>query len=853
MDSGMENNFIDIMNHRVVVFDGAMGTSIQRLALSSDDFLGNDGCNEILVLSKPDVIKNIHASFFEVDCDVVETNTFGATSIVLSEYSIQDQVYKINRAAAQLAQSIAKEYTSKISPKWVAGSIGPGTKLPSLGHISFQELKSAYDEQGRGLFDGGVDMFIVETCQDLLQMKAALISINDLFRIKRVRIPIIAQVTIESSGTMLLGTEILAVLTTLLPFNPDVIGLNCGTGPKEMSEHIRVLSSHSPKFISVIPNAGIPKSIEGEMVFDLTPDELTSHLRHYCKDLGVNIVGGCCGTTPEHLKAVVKAVSHLTPATRDPEFTPSVASLYFSQPVRTEPKPLIVGERTNASGSKAFREFLLKDDFEGMISIAQSQIEEQAHILDISTAYAGRNEIEDMTEFIFRLNTQSPISMMIDSTSFEVIKAALQRISGRAVINSVNLEDGEKRATRIIELSKRYGAMLVCLTIDEEGMAKTSGRKLEVAKRIYNLAVHDMGLKPSDLLFDTLTFTLGSGDEEFRRSAVETLDALKRVKTVLPGVHTLLGVSNCSFGLKTGLRQFLNSIFLRHAIEHGLNAAIVHAGKILPLYQIPEKIRRLCDDLIFDRREEGYDPLVELISTFEKKKAPEEIVRIKKSLPVEERIKKRIIDGQSSGLEDDLKEAMKTYVPIEIVNRILLAGMKKVGDLFSSGDMQLPFVLKSSEIMKEAVVYLEPFMERLKERAQGKIIIATVMGDVHDIGKNLVDIILTNNGYEVINLGIRQHIDAILDAWQKSNSNAIGMSGLLVKSTLVMRENLEVMNERKVLPPVILGGAALTRQFVEEELSPVYHGDVYYAKDAFDGLRFMDKICGMKATDFEIG
>jgi 5-methyltetrahydrofolate--homocysteine methyltransferase len=840
--------FLQLLQEKIVVFDGAMGTNIQRYELSADDFGGLEGCNEYLVVTRPDVIEEIHASFLTAGCDAIETDSFGSSRVVLAEYGLEEQAYDLNRRAAELAKRVAADFSTPSQPRFVVGSIGPTTKLPTLGHISFADMKEAYVEQVSGLVDGGVDVLLVETCQDILQAKAAVVAIQEVLRQKRLRLPVMVQVTIESTGTMLLGTEIGAALAAIEPYDVDVFGMNCATGPAEMSDHVRFLAANSPFPISVIPNAGIPENVGGQACYRLTPEELAQHQRHFAKDLGVNIVGGCCGTTAEHLKAVVEAVADLTPKPRQVRFEPSVSSLYTQVTLHQEPPPLIVGERTNANGSKLFRELLLKDDYDGMVNIAREQSRGGAHVLDVCVAYVGRDEVRDMKEVIRRFNSQVQIPLMIDSTEPPAIEAALELISGRAIVNSINLEDGEERLATVLSLCKKFGAAVIALTIDEEGMAKTAERKVEIARRIYDLAVGKYGLRPQDLIFDTLTFTLGSGDEEFRRAGIETLEAIKRIKNEFPGVWTLLGVSNISFGLAPALRHVLNSVFLHTAIEYGLDAAIVNAARILPLYKINEEERELCRQLIFDERRKGYDPLVALMSYFEKKGgAAKTEERATRPASIEEALKRRIIDGDKTGLEEDLDRAMEKYTPLEIINEILLDGMRVVGELFGSGEMQLPFVLQSAETMKAAVSYLERFMKKEDSVQKGTMVIATVKGDVHDIGKNLVDIILTNNGYRVINLGIKVPIETILQAATEHKADAIGMSGLLVKSTAIMKENLEVLSERGITIPVVLGGAALTRRFVEVDLRSVYAGVLDYAPDAFAGLRFMDRVTGQAA------
>jgi len=827
---------------KVLVFDGAMGTSIQRLSLTADDFWGKEGCNELLVLSKPEAIKSIHSSFLTAGCDVIETDTFGGTHIVLGDYELSDKVYEINLKAAQLARSVADDFSTAAQPRYVAGSMGPGTRLPSLGHISYPEIYQAYCEQAAGLIDGKVDVLLVETVQDPLQAKAALNAVFHTLREKRINIPVMASVTMETTGSMLLGTDMLGALTIFEPYPLEVVGLNCGTGPIAMSEHLHTLSAQSPFPISVIPNAGLPQNIKGEMVYDLTAEELAHDLGHFIDDLGVSVVGGCCGTTAEHMRAVVERAGRMNPAPRKHEFSAGASSTYAVSTFKQEPRPLIIGERTNANGSKLFREMLLAGDLDGMVNMAKEQAEEGAHILDVCVAYVGRDEAKDMAQYIERVNTQVSIPLMIDSTETNSIRAALERITGRAIVNSINLEDGEDKAIEVIKLCREFGAGLVCLTIDEKGMAKTAESKLAVAKRIYDLAVVQHGMRESDLFFDPLTFTLASGDQEFRNSASETLEAIRLIKTTFPQAFTSLGLSNVSFGLKPATRHVLNSVFLHMAVEAGLDAAILHAGRIIPYFQIKDADRKLCEDLILDNRKADYDPLVELLESHSSRL---EAVKTKVDLtllPMDERLGKRIIDGNRSGLEADLEEALQKYSALEIINTFLLDGMKEVGELFGAGKMQLPFVLQSAETMKSAVLYLEPFMEKTDASAKAKIVLATVKGDVHDIGKNLVDIILSNNGFNVVNLGIKVPVDKMLQAFQDEKADAIGMSGLLVKSTVVMKENLQVLMDHETTPPIILGGAALTRSYVEKDLRELYAGSLAYARDAFDGLRFMQNL-----------
>ncbi len=843
--------FAQRLQEKILVFDGATGTTFQYMNLTAEDFGGEalNGCNEHLVITKPEAVEKLHTSFLEIGCDVIETNTFGATPIVLGEYDLGEQAHEHNRLAAAIAKKMAREFSTPAHPRFVAGSMGPTTKLPSLGNISYHDLKATYYVQVAGLVEGGVDLLCVETCQDLLQTKAALGAIFEYFADKRVRVPVMASVTVETMGTMLLGSDISAALTALEPFELVAIGMNCATGPKEMSENIRYLASNSPFPVFCMPNAGLPENVGGRAHYKLTPEELTQFLSHFVKDLGVQIVGGCCGTTPQHIAALAQSVGGLAPKARNIDFIPSAASLYNSVPLHIDPPPILIGERLNANGSRQFRELLATQDWEAMVAMGKEQARESSHMLDVCVAYVGRDEVADMIPLIEKLNTQVSVPLVIDSTEWQVIDVALQRIAGRAIVNSINLEDGEERMQHVLPLCKKYGAATIALTIDEKGMAKTADEKVAIAKRIHDLAVNKYGMRAQDLIFDCLTFTLGSGDEEFRKSGIETLEAIRRIKTELPEVRTTLGVSNISFGLSPHARHVLNSVFLYHAVQAGLDMAIVHSSKIFPLHKIGEAERELHRRLIYDERkfeDSGKcisDPVLEIIAYYSDKGAQQKVA-VERPKEVEERLKRRIIDGDKQGLNADLSEAMQKYPPLEIINNHLLDGMKVVGELFGSGQMQLPFVLQSAETMKAAVKHLEPYMEKVAGSTKGTMVLATVKGDVHDIGKNLVDIILTNNGYRVINLGIKVPIDQMLHAVDEHKAEVIGMSGLLVKSTLIMKENLEVLNERGIQMPIILGGAALTRKYVEEDLRAIYKGALAYGKDAFSGLHFMEEICG---------
>ena len=850
------SNLLETAKERIVVFDGAMGTNLQVQNLSLDDFGGPrfEGCNENLLVTRPDAVEKVHAGFLDVGCDVIETNSFNGTPVDFAEYDIADKAYDMNVLAARLAKRVAADYSTKEKPRWVAGSMGPGRKLPTLGHISFAELRDAYSVQVRGLLDGGADLLIVETCQDLLQTKAALSAIFAHFAETKRRVPVFAQVTIEVFGTMLNGTEISAALTALSPFPVDVIGMNCGTGPKHMTESIRYICENSPLPVSVLPNAGLPSVVEGKMHYDETPESFTAQLVHFANDFGANFVGGCCGTTPAHLRLVVEAMQRITPKERHAKTLPAASSIYIQQPYVQDASFLIVGERVNASGSKKMRDLLNAEDWDGLVALGKEQEREGAHILDVNVDFVGRNGESDMHELASRLVTNVKIPLMFDSTEWQKMEAGLQHAGGKCILNSTNYEDGVPRFMKVIGLARTYGASVVIGTIDEDGMARTAEGKIKIATRAYEQATKELGLPASDIFFDPLALPISTGIEEDRRNALETIDAIKRIKAELPGAFTILGVSNISFGLSPASRVVLNSVFLHDAVEAGLDAAIVNASKIEPLNRIGEREIKVARELIYDqRRFEGdvcvYDPLTEFTKLFEGVKA-KTTKKSSKGETVEERLKNHIIDGEKMGLEDELRSGLEKYSALDIINNILLEGMKVVGDLFGSGQMQLPFVLQSAEAMKAAVRFLEPFMEKKGgATAKGTMVLATVKGDVHDIGKNLVDIILTNNGYKVLNLGIKQPIEAILQAYNEHGADAIGMSGLLVKSTLIMKENLELMNERGVKVPVVLGGAALTRRYVEDDLKPLYHGQLFYARDAFAGLHTMDHL--VEETDEE--
>lgn len=854
----MKSAFLDRLHspeRPVIVFDGGMGTNLQTQNLTAEDFGGKDyeGCNEYLIYTKPEAVANVHRGFLEAGADVIETDTFGATSIVLAEYDLADKAYDLNKTAAELAKRLTAEYSTPEKPRFVAGSIGPGTKLPTLGHIDFDTLYHAFAEQAEGLFDGGVDLFIVETCQDVLQIKAALNGIEDVFNKKGERRPIMVSVTMEAFGTMLVGSEISAALTILAPYKIDIFGLNCATGPDLMKEHIRYLSEHSPFIVSCVPNAGLPENIGGKAHYKLTPLELKMALMHFVEDLGVQVIGGCCGTRYEHIQALAEISQTLKPKQREPQFIPSAASIYSPQSYEQENSFLIIGERLNASGSKKCRDLLNLEDWDGLVSLAKSQIKEGAQILDVNVDYVGRDGVRDMKELVSRVVTNVNLPLMLDSTEWQKMEAGLKVSGGKCLLNSTNYEDGEERFYKVLEIAKRYGAAIVVGTIDEEGMGRTAEKKFEIAKRAYNAAVN-YGIPAYEIFFDPLALPISTGIEEDRNNGKATIDSIRQIRQELPGCHIVLGVSNISFGLNPVARQVLNSVFLHEAMQVGLDAAIVSANKILPLAKIDPEHQEVCRKLIYDQRGfDGdvctYDPLGELTNLFQGKTTKRDRSG-DINLPVEERLKRHIIDGERIGLDDALAAGLKQYPPLEIINNILLDGMKVVGELFGSGQMQLPFVLQSAQTMKAAVAYLEPYMEKSETGNNGKgtFIIATVKGDVHDIGKNLVDIILSNNGYRVINLGIKQPVENIINAYKEHGADCIAMSGLLVKSTAFMKENLEAFNQEGIKVPVILGGAALTPKFVYEDCQNAYQGQVIYGKDAFSDLNFMDKLMPAKTA-----
>jgi 5-methyltetrahydrofolate--homocysteine methyltransferase len=847
-----------VLAERVVVADGAMGTMLQASAATLDDFAGYEGCNEILNVTRPDIVTGVHEAYLQAGADCVTTNSFGANLSNLAEYDIAARIGELSLASARLARAAADRWATPARPRWVLGSIGPGTKLPTLGHITYRELRDAYQANAEGLLAGGADALIIETCQDLLQAKSAIVgakrAVAHLAPMMGTDTLIIVQVTIESTGVMLLGSEIGAALTALEPLGIDMIGLNCATGPGEMSEHLRYLAAHSPVPISCEPNAGLPELTSAGARYPLTPGQLADAHDRFTREFGLSLVGGCCGTTPEHIAALADRVAGRPAVQRKPRPEPGVASLYQHVPFRQDTAFLAIGERTNANGSKAFREAMVEGRYEDCVGIARAQTRDGAHLLDVCVDYVGRDGAADMREVVSRLATAATLPLVLDSTEPAVIEAGLELTGGRSVINSVNYEDGDgpgSRIARMMPLVREHGTAVIALTIDEQGQARTAQWKVAVAERLIADLTGNWGMRPQDIIVDCLTFPIATGQEETRRDAIETIEAIAELKRRHPAVQTTLGVSNVSFGLKPAARAVLNSVFLAECVRAGLDSAIVHAARIVPIARIPDEQRQVALDLVYDRRRDGYDPLARLLELFEgvdtaglKASRAAELA----ALPLWDRLKRRIIDGERAGLEADLDTALAQRPALEIVNDVLLDGMKTVGELFGSGQMQLPFVLTSAEVMKISVAYLEPHMTRTDEAGKGRIVLATVRGDVHDIGKNLVDIILSNNGYDVVNIGIKQPISSIVTAAEENDADVIGMSGLLVKSTVVMRDNLAELNSRGLAGrwPVLLGGAALTRAYVEQDLASLFDGEVRYARDAFEGLRLMDAAMAVK-------
>jgi 5-methyltetrahydrofolate--homocysteine methyltransferase len=847
------SRFLDRLSEQVLLCDGAMGSRVQAMDLSLDDYWQQENCTEVLNLSRPDIVREIHRGYFEAGADMVETNTFGGSPVTLGEFGLGERALEINRRAAEIAREAAELFAADGRERFVVGSVGPGTRLPSLGHIDYDTLEAAFRVQCEGLIAGGADAVLIETCQDPLQVKAAVNGAKLARAAAKSDLPIMVQVTVETTGTLLVGADVAAAATVLQALDIPVMGLNCATGPQEMAPHLEWLAENWPGLLSVQPNAGLPELVDGQTRYPLGPQELAGWVERFLVEDGVNLIGGCCGTTTEHIAALdamlrkragedARIGARPAPKQRQSFWVPSVASLYSQVGLRQENAYLSIGERCNANGSKKFRELQEAGDWDACVAMGVEQTKEGSHAVDVCTAFVGRDEIAEMTEVVTRMRGSVSAPLVFDSTELPVLEVAMKLYGGKPILNSVNFEDGEEAAHKRLELARRFGSAVIALTIDEEGMAKSAERKVEVAKRLHDFACVKHGLPAGDLIIDPLTFTICTGNEDDRKLGLWTLDAIEGIARELPDCQILLGLSNISFGLNAAARHVLNSVYLDHAIKRGLTGAIVHVSKIMPLHKIPEEEARVAEDLIFDRRRQGYDPLQAFMALFEGRSAAVSEKRARAE-DVETRLKDRIIDGDRQGLEDDLNEAMTRHSPLDIINIHLLAGMKVVGELFGAGKMQLPFVLQSAETMKAAVRFLEPHMEKVKGQEKGVIVLATVKGDVHDIGKNLVDIILTNNGYKVVNLGIKQPIDNILAAVIEHEADAVGMSGLLVKSTVVMRENLERMSRDDVKVPVMLGGAALTRNYVETDCAAAYaSGQVAYARDAFDGLSLMDKV-----------
>ena len=859
----MPSRFVHELARRVLVFDGAMGTQIHKVPLSVDkDYCGCENCTDILVKTRPDVIQQIHESYLDAGADVVETDSFGANKLVLAEFGISEQTYDLAKRSAEVARAACAKFSSTHRPRFVAGSMGPGTKLITLGNTTWDAMFDSYREQARGMLDGGIDVFLIETSQDLLQIKCTINAILAALAEKNKStddVPIMSSVTIETTGTMLLGSAIEAAATALAGYPLLSLGLNCATGPTEMSEHVHWLGQHwggmgragragVPRYVSVMPNAGLPVLVEGRTEYPLGPGPFVEAMLKFIEQDGVGIVGGCCGTTPEHIRQLSAAVASRQRASIEPRvFAPGVASLYSAVEYRQDNSFLIVGERMNASGSRAFKKLLEADDWDGIVSLSREQVREGAHVLDVNVDYAGRDNAADMAEIVRRVVRQADVPLMIDSTQLKTIEAGLKHAPGKCIINSANFEDGEEKFDAVMKLAKTYGASVVIGSIDEDkqaSMARTADRKLSIAARAFERATEVFGLDAADILFDPLVLPISTGMESDRKSALELVEGCKRISKAFPESQIVVGLSNVSFGLNPAARVVLNSAFLHELREAGLTGAIVHASKILPRNKISDEHWNAAIDLIYDRRREGFDPLQVFIELFKDAQAVSAAATKKKmsDLSVEERLRAHIIDGEKQGVKETLEAALAKYKPLDIINDHLLDGMKTVGELFGSGKMQLPFVLQSAEVMKMAVSQLEPLMEKVEGQTKGKIVLATVKGDVHDIGKNLVDIILSNNGYTVINLGIKQPIAAILQAWREHKADAIGLSGLLVKSVNVMEENIQEMNTEKVTVPLLLGGAALTRHYCESHLRSLYQGGCFYGKDAFEGLSTMDHI-----------
>ena len=836
---------LETIKKRPLIIDGAMGTQLQQRDdnISKEAWQGNEGCNELLNVTAPDIMNEIFTAYLTAGADFITTNTFGSFKWVLDEYNIGDRAYELTKAGAELVKKQCEAFSTPEQPRFCLGSIGPGTKLPSLGHIGYDEMYEGYTEFCLALIDGGVDIFLIETAQDPLQIKAALHAIQEANRQRETEIPIMVSVTIELSGTMLIGTDAQTIATILEPFDILSLGFNCGTGPEQVLKHVKTLSEvwHTP--ISVHANAGLPQNRGGYTYYPMGPDEFVAQQKKFLEIDGVSFLGGCCGTTPQHIRALVDEVINITPKAPTGSHPTSIASLFNTVELMQQPAPLLMGERSNATGSKAFRELILAEDYEGTLSVAQQQVRAGAHVLDVNVGFAGRDETKDMNAVMALYAQKIAIPLMPDSTQTTGLETALKHIGGKPILNSVNLEDGEEKFDAVCKLAKKFGASLVCLTIDEVGMAKTVENKLAVADRIIELATKRHGLKKEDLVFDVLTFTLGSGDEEYWDAGINTIEAIRALRLKHPEVGATLGLSNISFGLDKDARPYLNSMFLHHCVQAGLTSVIINVKHIIPLNKISKQDQEICDDLIFNRKPNG-EALFHFIEHFSKKEAVDNDAEDAEYLAMsdEQKIAKLLMDGDKDRMIPLVEEARHTIKPEVIVNEILIDAMKVVGELFGSGQMQLPFVLQSAETMKKTVDHLNPYLPKVEKQVDTTLILGTVKGDVHDVGKNLVDIILSNNGYKVINLGIKVELDRFLQTLEESNATALGMSGLLVKSTQVMLENLKTLQEKGITIPILLGGAALTRAFIEDFCRPAYDGPIFYCKDAFDGVTAMSRI-----------
>ena len=840
-----KNYILETIKKRPLIIDGAMGTQLQQRddKISKEAWEGNEGCNEILNVTAPDIMEEIFSAYLTAGADLITTNTFGSFSWVLDEYQIGDRAYELTKAGAALVKRQCEAFSTPEHPRFCLGSVGPGTKLPSLGHITYDEMFEGYTDFCKALIEGGTDIFLLETCQDPLQIKAALHACQEANRQMKTELPIMVSVTIELSGTMLIGTDAQTIATIMEPFDILSLGFNCGTGPEQVLKHVKTLSELWHKPISVHSNAGLPQNRGGYTYYPMGPDEFVAQQEKFLNYDGVSFLGGCCGTTPQHIRALVNAVTNKMPKAPTGSHENSIASLFNTVPLMQEPAPLLVGERSNATGSKAFRELLLNENYEGTLSVAQQQVRAGAHVVDVNVGFAGRDETKDMTEVMAMYAQKIALPLMPDSTQTKGLETALKHIGGKAILNSVNLEDGEPKFDAVCQLAKKYGASLVCLTIDEVGMAKSIEDKLKVADRIIDLATNRHGIKKEDLVFDVLTFTLGSGDEEYFEAGINTIEAIRQLRKKHPEVGAILGLSNISFGLDKDARPYLNSMFLHHCVQAGLTSVIINVKHIIPLNKIPEEDQKICDDLIFNRLPNG-EALFTFIEHFSSKEAVDNdaVDEAYLAMSDEEKIAKLLMDGDKERMIPLVEEARKTIKPEVIVNEILIDAMKVVGELFGSGQMQLPFVLQSAETMKKTVDHLNPYLPKVEKEVDTTLSLGTVKGDVHDVGKNLVDIILSNNGYKVNNLGIKVDLDSFLADMEKGHVSALGMSGLLVKSTQVMLENLGILKEKGITIPILLGGAALTRNFIDDFCRPAYDGPIFYCKDAFDGVTAMSRI-----------